>query len=166
MSPSYDAIDVTLSTIMVRIDKSEKDINETHSRIREIINRIDQLNLYHEDSKSRLISLEEDNHTYSKNHYEVRNKVEMLESKLDDMHMNLTKVVEGQIDILNSNATTREQFSAVLTSQEKHHKEWMKKIRTFIYVGGGILFLISQLYAKYIGNDTLLDTVIGMVRNL
>jgi bacterioferritin (cytochrome b1) len=165
MSPPYDSLDVTLGTIMSRIDKSEKDINETHARLRESTNRLDQLTIYNDDCRNRIMTLEEGFHLTADKHYEVAKKVEMLETKLDDMRFNLTKVVEGQIDILNSNASTREQFSAVLTTQEKQHKDWMKRIRTFIYIGGGLLFLASQLYAKYIGSDTVLDNIIKFIQS-
>ena len=94
-------------------------------------------------------------------HYEVSQKVELLESKLDDMKGNLMKVVEGQIDILNSNANTREQFASVLTTQGLQHAKRMKHLRTLIWVGGGFLLLASQLYAKYAGNSTILDAIMA-----
>lgn len=164
MSPAYDSVDVVLNSMVIRLDKSEKDMNETHSKLRDNSNRIDQLMLYSTDAKNRLSLLEEGFHTNLDRNYEMSKKVELFEVKLDDMRVNLTKVVEGQIDILNSNASTREQFSAVLTIQEKQHKDWMKRVRTFIYIGGGLLFLASQIYAKYVGNDTILDNIVRLIR--
>ena len=157
MAPSFDAIDVTLSAITGRMEKAEKDLNETHSRLRETTNRIDQLALHSEDCRGRIINIEEVSRVGMDRHYEVAQKVELLESKLDDMRSNLTKVVEGQIDILNSNTLTREKFANVLTTQGAQHAKRMKHTRMVIYIGGGFLLIASQLYAKYVGNSTLLD---------
>jgi chromosome segregation ATPase len=163
MAPAFDSIDVTLSAILSRVEKSEKDLNETHGRLRENANRIDQLALHSEDCRGRIINIEEVTRVNLDRHYEVSQKVELLESKLDDMRSNLTKVVEGQIDILNSNANTREQFASVLTTQGAQHAKRMKHMRTVIWVGGGFLLLASQVYAKYVGNDTLLDMLTNLL---
>lgn len=163
MAPAFDAIDVTLSAITGRMEKAEKDLNETHSRLRETTNRIDQLMLHSDDCRGRISNIEDVTRVNLDRHYEVSQKVEILESKLDDMRSNLTKVVEGQIDILNSNASTREQFAAVLTTQGAQHNKSMKSMRTVIWVGGGFLLLLTQIYAKWVGNETLLDMLTNLL---
>lgn len=163
MAPAFDSLDVTLSALMGRVEKSEKDLNETHSRLRDSANRIDQLALHSEDCRGRLGNMEKVVSVNLDRHYEVSQKVEILESKLDDMRVNLTKVVEGQIDILNSNASTREQFAAVLTIQGAQHNKSMKSMRTVIWVGGGFLLLLTQIYAKWVGSDTLLDMLTNLL---
>ncbi len=161
MAPAFDAIDVTLSAISGRVEKAEKDLNETHSRLRESTNHLDQLRLHSEDCRTRIGNIEKVVSVNLDRHYEVSQKVELLETKLDDMRSNLTKVVEGQIDILNSNANTREQFASVLTTQGAQHAKRMKHLRTLIWVGGGFLLLASQVYAKYAGNSTILDAIMA-----
>lgn len=164
MAPAFDSIDVTLSALMGRVEKSEKDLNETHSRQRETTNRIDQLMLHSEDCRGRIGNVEEVTRVNLDRHYEVSQKVEILESKLDDMRINLTKVVEGQIDILNSNANTREQFANVLTTQGVQHAKRMKHLRMMIYLGGGFLLVVSQIYGHYAGNSTLLTLLANLMQ--
>jgi chromosome segregation ATPase len=164
MAPALDSLDVTLSAIMTRVEKSEKDLNETHARIRESFSLLDTLHLRSEDCKVRIANIEEVTRHATDRHYEIAVKVDLLENKLDDMRSNLTKVVEGQISILNSNAATREQFSTVLATQSNQHNSRMKKMRIVIAVGGGFLLLASQVYAKLAGNETILDMIMNLIR--
>ena len=163
MSPSFDSADVVLGSIMSRMDKSENDINELHSKQREAATRIDQLVLHAEDCKGRIRMLESNHQTTFSSHNTMASKVEMLENKLDDMRSNLTKVIEGQIQILNSNTATREEFHGVLASQSKQHLEKMKRLRFAIYIGGGFLFLASQFYAQHTGTESLVSSVLKFI---
>lgn len=164
MAPALDSLDVTLNAIMARVEKSEKDLNETHARLRETFSLLDTLHLRSDDSRIRIANIEEATRQATDRHYEIAVKVDLLENKLDDMRSNLTKVVEGQISILNSNAATREQFSTVLATQANQHNARMKKVRTMIAVGGGFLVLASQVYAKIVGNETIIDMIMNFMR--
>lgn len=161
MATTFDSIDVTLGTITVRMDTHEKDINECHTRQRELTTRIDALMLHADDCRSRIVTLEEGQRRNYEGHYETAKHVELLKAKLDDLEAHMARVVAGQLDILNSNATTREQFAGVLASQDRQHTARMKKIRTAIYIGGGFLFIASQIYAKYAGSSTVLDALMA-----
>lgn len=152
-----ESTDVIVGAILIRIEQAERDLNETHSRLRESTNKIDQLSLHSEDCRMRIHEVEDGLRRSANHRSELGQKVEMLEVKLDDMKMNLTKVVEGQYDILNSNALTREQFSTVLASQDKQHALRMKYTRRVVAIGGGLLFLFSQVWLRATGNATVLD---------
>lgn len=163
MSPPFDSVDVVLGSIIVRLEKNEIDINELHSKQRESATKADQLFLHNDDFKSRIRTLENHHQSIFDSHHDVSKKVEMMEAKLDDLRINLTKVVEGQMQILNANATTREEFGSVLASQNKQHTEKMKRLRSVFYIGGGLLFIVSELYARHSGNATIMDSVFKFV---
>lgn len=163
MSPPFDSIDVLLGSILVRIEKNETDVNELHMKQREIATKNDQFTLHTEDFKTRIRTLETHHQLIYDSHHDVSRKVEMMESKLDELKSNLTKVVEGQLQILNSNAATREEFGALLASQGKQHNEKMKRLRSVFYLGGGLLFIISELYARHVGNQTIIDSVFKFI---
>ena len=163
MAPPFDNIDVVLGSIMTRMNKSETDINELHSKQREAATRVDQLTLHAEDFKGRIRNLENHHQTIFDSHNGVVAKVEMMEAKLDDLRSNLTKVIEGQMQIINSNAATREEFGAVLAKQGSQHLEKMKRLRHAIYIGGGILLIAAQWWASRTGQTTLLDSVFKFV---
>lgn len=152
-----ESLDVALGAMLIRLEQSERDLNETHARIRDSQNRLDQLHLHSEDCRTRIHGIEDGLRKSVIHRGELGQKVELLEAKLDDMRLNLSKVVEGQLDILNSNATTREQFASVLSSQDKQHAMRMRHTRRAVYIGGGILLILSQVYARAVGNSTLLD---------
>lgn len=157
------ASDTAIGTIMARLDASDRSLTELHSCMREAINRIDGLTLRSDDYKGRMLLLEGEHRTCQTKQTEVTQRVEMLESKLDDLRVNLKKVIEGQIDILNSNATTREQFSAVLATKDSQHSKRMRTMRTLIYVGGGLILLATQVYARWDGHNTLVDMLIKLI---
>ena len=163
MSPPFDSVDVVLGSIMVRMDKSENDINELHVKQREAATRVDHLHLYAEDFKGRVRILEAHQQSIFDSHSNVSAKVEMMEAKLDDLRSNLTKVIEGQMQIINSNAATREEFGAVLAKQGSQHLEKMKRLRHLIYIGGGALLILAQWWASRTGQQTLLDSVLKFV---
>jgi len=155
--------DVTIGTILSRIDAADRSLNELHSRMREAVNRIDGLSLRSEDYKGRMLLLEGEHRNCHNRQSETVQRVELLENKLDDLRSNLKKVIEGQMDILNSNATTREQFSAVLATKDSQHTKRMESMRTLIYIGGGLVLLATQMYARWDGHDTLVDMLVKLL---
>lgn len=163
MSPPFDSVDVVLGSIITRMDKSENDINELHVKQREAATRVDQLLLHADDFKGRIRNLENHHQTIFDSHNSVTAKVEMMEAKLDDLRSNLTKVIEGQMQIINSNAATREEFGAVLAKQGSQHLERMKRLRHIIYIGGAFLLVIINWWASHTGQQTLIDTVFKFI---
>lgn len=162
MPETITPVDIALGTILARIDTTEKSLNELHTRSRENAKQIDHISLHTDDMKNRLIIVEKEYHQASTRSSETLQRVELLESKLDDMRSNLKKVIEGQMDILNSNANTREQFSAVLASKDKQHSTRMKTLRTIVYIGGGLAILATQIYARWDGHQTLIDMLVNL----
>ena len=148
---------------MARLDASDRSLTELHSRMRETVGRLDSIALKTEDHKGRMLLLEGEHRNCHNRQSETAQKVELLENKLDDLRVNLKKVVEGQLDILNSNATTREQFSAVLATKDNQHTRRMKSMRTIIYIGGGLILLATQMYARWDGHDTLVDMLVKLM---
>ena len=163
MSPPYDSIDVVIGSIVNRLDESESDINELHSKHRILLTKSDQLDLQTEDFKSRLKVLEAHDQSIYDSHHNVSKRVEMMEDKLDDLKSNVTKIVEGQMQILNSNMSTREEFGSLLAAQSKQHLERMKRIRHVIYIGGGLSFVLFQIWASYSGQGTILESVFNFI---
>lgn len=174
MAPPFDSVDVIIGSIVSRLDKGETDANELHVKHREVATKIDQLLLHADDLKSRVRTLESHSQDIFDSHGSVAQKVELLEVKLDDMRSNLTKVVEGQMQIINSNAATREEFGAVLAKQSAQHTEKMKqqssqhlermkRLRHVIYIGGAFLLIAMQWWASKTGQTTLIDSVLQFV---
>ena len=159
MSPPFDSVDVVLGSILTRMDKSENDINELHSKQREAATRTDQLTLYADDFKWRIRNLENHHQTIFDSHYGVVAKVEMMEDKLDELKSNLTKVIEGQMQIISSNAATLEKFQAVLATQGTQHTARMKILGRVLYIGGPVLFLLVNAWAVYTGQQTMIKSV-------
>lgn len=154
---------LTVGALTNRIDAVDKSLTELHSRVREAAGRIDTLALHTEDHRNRMILLETEHRLCRDKQSEVSRKVELLEDKLEDLRANVKKIVEGQMDILNSNAATREQFASVLTQKDAHHTKRLKLLRTIIYIGGGLIILATQIYARWDGHETLLDFLVNMI---
>ena len=131
--------------------------------MRDTINRIDSLELRTEDHKGRMVLLEAEHRNCHNRQIDISQRVELLERKLDDLSMNLKNVVQGQIDILNSNASTREQFASVLTQMDTQHIKKMKMLRRVVYIVGGLALLATQVYARWDGHETLLDFLVNMI---
>lgn len=165
MSPPFDSIDVIVGSIVSRLEKSEGDINELHKKQRLMNTQADQLLLHSEDFRNRLRVLEAHDQSIFDSHHDVSKRVEMMESKLDDMKSNVTKIVEGQMQILNSNTSTREEFSSLLTAQSKQHLDRMKRIRHIIYIGGGFLIVLTQIWSAHTGQNTIIDSVLKFIFN-
>jgi len=146
-----------------RLDASDKSLTELHARLRELSAKLDTTMLHTEDHRNRMVLLESEHRVCHAKQSEMSHKVELFEDKLEDLRINVKKVVEGQIDILNSNATTREQFAAVLSQKDQHHLKKMKTLRTIIYIGGGLIILATQIYARWDGHETLLDFLVNMI---
>lgn len=163
MAPPYDTIDVVIGAVVSRLDKAEGDVNELHAKQREAVTKTDQLLLHADDFKTRIRTLEAHQQKIFENHNSVTAKVEMVESKLDDLKSNVTKVIEGQMQILNSNMATREEFQGVLAKQGTQHLEKMKRLRHIIYIGGPVLFLLVNWWAAYTGQQTLIESVFKFV---
>lgn len=163
MSPPYDSIDVVIGSIVNRLDKSETDVNELHQKHRILLTKADQIELQTDDFKNRLRILEAHDQSIFDSHHDVSRKVEMMEDKLDDLKSNVTKIVEGQMQILNSNMSTREEFGALIAAQSKQHLERMKRIRHIIYIGGGMFFVLMQLWMSYTGQSTIFETVLSFI---
>lgn len=165
MSPPFDSIDVIVGSIVSRLEKSEGDINELHKKQRLMNTQADQLLLHSEDFRNRLRVLEAHDQSIFDSHHDVSKRVEMMESKLDDMKSNVTKIVEGQMQILNSNMSTREEFSSLLTAQSKQHLDRMKRIRQVIYIGGGFLIVLTHIWSAHTGQNTIIDSVLKFIFN-
>ena len=165
MSPPFDSIDVIVGSIVSRLEKSEGDINELHKKQRLMNTQADQLLLHSEDFRNRLRVLEAHDQSIFDSHHDVSKRVEMMESKLDDMKSNVTKIVEGQMQILNSNISTREEFSSLLTAQSKQHLDRMKRIRQVIYIGGGFLIVLTHIWSAHTGQNTIIDSVLKFIFN-
>lgn len=165
MSPPFDSIDVIVGSIVSRLEKSEGDINELHKKQRLMNTQADQLLLHSEDFRNRLRVLEAHDQSIFDSHHDVSKRVEMMESKLDDMKSNVTKIVEGQMQILNSNISTREEFSSLLTAQSKQHLDRMKHIRRIIYIGGGFLIVLTHIWSAHTGQNTIIDSVLKFIFN-
>ena len=163
MSPPFDSVDVVLGSVIARLDKGDADINEVHSKQREAATKIDQLILHYDDMKNRVRVLEAHDQNIYDSHHDVSKKVEVMEAKVDDMRSNLTKVIEGQIQILNSNLATREEFGTVLAKQDNQHLEKMKRMRHIIYIGGAFLLIAINWWASRTGQKTLLESVMDFV---
>ena len=165
MSGFADSIlsDVSIGGIVTRLDTSDKSLTELHARMRDTINRIDSLELRTEDHKGRMVLLEAEHRNCHNRQIDISQRVELLERKLDDLSMNLKNVVQGQIDILNSNASTREQFASVLTQMDTQHIKKMKMLRRVVYIVGGLALLATQVYARWDGHETLLDFLVNMI---
>ncbi len=162
MSPPYDSIDVVIGSIVNRLDKNDGDINELHQKHRILLTKTDQLELQTDDFKNRLRVLEAHDQSIFDSHHDVSRKVEMMEDKLDDLKSNVTKIVEGQMQILNSNMSTREEFGALIAAQSKQHLERMKRIRHIIYIGGGMFFVLMQLWMSYTGQSTIVENILNL----
>ncbi len=163
MAPPFDSIDVVIGAIVSRLEKAETDINELHTKQRAAITQTDAIMLHTEDCRNRLRVLEAHGQSIFDSHHDVSKRVEMMESKLDDLKMNVGKVIEGQMQVVNSNLATREQFSTVLASQSKQHLERMKRLRHAIYIGGALLLIAAQWWASRTGQETLIDAVMKFV---
>ena len=165
MAPSLDGLDVAVNAVLSRVSKTESDVNELHTKQREIATRLDQNSLFLDDIKTRTRVLELHDQDAFDNHHDVAKRVDLLESKLDDMRSNLTKVIEGQMQILNANTATQTEFKSLLTTQGKQHLDKMKRMRMVIYIGGGLFLLASQIYAQRMGNVSMLDSVFSFITN-
>lgn len=163
MAPPFDSIDVIIGSLVSRLDKTEGDTNELHTKHREAATKLDQLFLHADDLKNRVRTLEAHDQAIFDSHHDVSKKVEIMEGKVDDMRSNLTKVIEGQMQILNSNIATREEFQGVLAKQGSQHLEKMKRMRMVIYIGGGFLLLAAQWWAAHTGQTTMIDAVLKFV---
>lgn len=174
MSPPSDSKNVDILLLISRQDKMEGDVNELHSKQRETATKLDQLFLHADDLKNRVRVLEAHDQRIFDSHHDVSKRVEMMESKVDDMRSNLSRVLEGQMQILNSNIATREEFNNVLATQavqhtEKikaqstQHLEKMKRLRHIIYLGGAVLVIAVQWWASHTGQQTLIDSVLKFV---
>ena len=174
MAPPFDSVDVIIGSIVSRLEKDETDINELHTKQREAATKLDQLFLHADDIKNRVRVLEAHDQSIFDSHHDVSKRVEMMESKVDDMRSNLSRVLEGQMQILNSNIATREEFNNVLTTQavqhnekikaqSSQHLEKMKRLRHIIYLGGAGLIIVIQWWASHTGQQTLIDSVLKFV---
>lgn len=174
MAPPFDSVDVIIGSVVSRLEKDETDINELHTKQREAATKLDQLFLHADDIKNRVRVLEAHDQNIFDSHHDVSKRVEMMESKVDDMRSNLSRVLEGQMQILNSNIATREEFNNVLTTQavqhtekikaqSSQHLEKMKRLRHIIYLGGAVLVIAIQWWASHTGQQTLIDSVLKFV---
>ena len=155
--------DLTFGGLVTRLDTSDKSLQELHTRMRETMSRLDSLELRSEDYKGRMILLEGEHRNCHTRQLDISQRVELLEKKLDDLRLNLQNVVQGQIDILNSNAATREQFSSVLTMMDSQHVKKMKLLRRFVYIGGALALLATQIYARWDGHETIIDALVNLI---
>ena len=146
-----------------RLDSSDKSLTELHARLRDTLNRLDSVKLRVDDHKGRMVLLEAEHRNCQARQSDISQRVELLEKKLDDLRLNLQKVVQGQIDILNSNAATREQFSSVLATMDAQHMRKMKLMRRFVYIGGALALLATQIYARWEGHETILDALVNIL---
>jgi len=152
-----------MGAVLARLESADRSLTELHSRMRENVNRLDALSLHSEDVRGRMLLLEGEHRVCQTKQQDATTRISLLEDKLDDMRSNLSRVVAGQIDILNSNAATREQFSTVLATKDSQHSARMKSLRTLIYIGGGLVLVATQMYARWDGHDTLVDMLVKLI---
>lgn len=155
--------DLTFGGLVTRLDTSDKSLQELHARMRETMSRLDSLELRSDDYQGRMILLEGEHRNCQNRQLDISQRVELLENKLDDLRLNLQNVVQGQIDILNSNAATREQFSSVLTMMDAQHVKKMKLLRRLVYIGGALALLATQIYARWDGHETIIDALVNLI---